>query len=201
MKEDCLMIKTHSLNQKINSLNYHHRTSLDTYSFFASFSITQKEKGVWWNRRNSKMIVDNKIGIFCRVGKKNSIITLDFVPLKNGSYKNITRPDKSSKHIGNQKPFFYYYGLEKVNASFIYILTPEVHRSKKYAGLFFLIMWFKSANQNARKISTSLFHPSLSRDFKEIERALRQVSHLPQDLLVVDLLNYVMWSGRVGGNF
>ena len=30
-------------------------------------------------------------------------------------------------------------------------------------------MWFQPANQNARKISTSLFHPSLSRDFKEIK--------------------------------
>ena len=47
------------------------------------------------------MTVDNKIRDFCRVGKKISIINLTFVPLKNGSYKNIINQKKRSKHIGN----------------------------------------------------------------------------------------------------
>ena len=40
-------------------------------------------------------------------------------------------------------------------------------------------MWFESSNQNAHIISTSLFHPSLSRDFKINHKGiLRRVSHL-----------------------
>ena len=71
---------------------------------------------------------------------------------------------------------FIWFGKSK--HQFYININPKVHRSKKYAGLFFLIMCFQPANQNARIISTSLFHPSLSRDFKEIERELRRVSHL-----------------------
>ena len=50
-------------------------------------------------------------------------------------------------------------------------------------------MWFQPANQNARKISTSLFHPSLSRDFKEIkskgnERGLPSKTHYAPSFLL-----------------
>ena len=57
--------------------------------------------------------------------------------------------------------------------------TPYGHRVRSHRDNL-LIMHFWTANQNARKISTSLFHPSLFPWFeKKIKREiLRRVSHL-----------------------